>query len=1203
MALSEALPVRLNLKFPEFLANRYVVAAFIYGVVICLADIISERCLESFALNLEISSAALVDGVTVGLLVGLFHIALLSLQRSPYLCNSAWPTLLYDFTAIFVTVFVIETNIEIFSSDYQLIQSEAGRKALNIALLAVFVAPIAVWTIWSADFQREWATAEFEKARKPHVAIAAALLSTVALISLFTVIVGVQRDRAWTGQTHFAEIINLSGRQSALAERISNIAQQAATAQSVDRTRLLLTLNVVTNELSEQATSLLAFVNQKFDRVDQQNAGVFRRLDLTGPLREALLEQAKATHQSLSNGGPISPGLHLASETFVKVTESAVIRLQLLVSAATERASQTNRLLGVLFPLLPSVIILFVVGPIVQIFQNKYVGEQRACSNSAAVWARLQTYQTALDEHFSIVVTDRKGRIIEVNKKFCLLSGYSEAEVLGQTHKLLDSGHHTFEFFAEMGRTLASGKTWDGEICNRSKDGNLYWVEAIIFPVAGEFGGIERFVSIRTDVTAVRRQSEMLNSIVNNFPGGVALVNEDNTIVAHNKLYRELLELPDSLFADAETCLESILRHNAERGEYGPGDPNLLVHDRLKRAAEHEDAVCEWVRPNGRALQVHRAPIAGGGYLATYIDTTERKAAEELLQRTHAQLSVFVKHAPVCVAMVDNDLRYVSHTKRWSTEFNLADDLVGKHHYDVFSDLPDRYKKVLRRCLDGETVSVDDDVFERRDGTQHALKWEVRPWRLSDESIGGVVMMSEDISDRKQVEHRLWRAAHIDPLTGLANRRLFREELSAFMNAAAESDGGFALGIIDIDKFKEINDTLGHDSGDVVLAEIAKRLASAVGKNNFVARLGGDEFVFVIEGAKTIDDVRMPLTALFSAVAEPIDLNGSPRQCSISCGITIFPIDAKKTTDLLKSADLALYCAKSRGRGRYEVFQPDMRRSLDRSIRIRREISAALENDELCLYYQPVVKTCKKAISGVEALLRWRHPQQGILPPGAFLDAFEDPALGAAIGVRVLDAAVQQAGAWNKAGVEFGYVAINVISVDFATGDFAERLDGLLAKWGVTPQQITIEVTEGMFLGGGAETVKRGLEELHELGVKIALDDFGTGYASLTHIKKFPIDCLKIDRSFVQDMEADRHSLSIVKAVLQLARSLDLQVVAEGIETESQRRLLEILGCRFIQGYLIAKPLPASEISDFVSQYTSGQPPLPNTRAEGKIGR
>ncbi len=819
------------------------------------------------------------------------------------------------------------------------------------------------------------------------------------------------------------------------------------------------------------------------------------------------------------------------------------------------------------------------------LLERDYTSERSARATDAIVLGRLRTYQSALDEHFSVVVTDVDGCILQANKKFCQLSGYSEHELVGRNNKCLNSGVHSAEFFAELWGAIESGRTWSGQICNRAKDGFHYWVEAIIFPIYGEGGAVQQFVSIQTDISEVRRQSKFLQLIVDNFPGGVALVNENNEIVAHNDIYRQLWDLPDALFENALPNLETIVRYNAERGEYGPGDIGQVAKERYEIVTERKNKSYEWVRPNGNALLVNRTPVDGGGLLTTYIDTTERRAAEDALQRAHAQLAAFVQHAPVSVAMVDNDLIYVGHTARWSHEFSLPDALVGRHHFDVFHDLPERYKSMLKRCLGGAIESNDNDLFVRENGNEHFLRWEVRPWMLPDESIGGLIMMTEDISDRKKVELSLWRAANIDGLTGLANRRQFRDKLAELILDSSETGASFALGILDIDKFKNINDIYGHDTGDILLAEFSRRLASTIGSTNFVARLGGDEFAFIIADVGSEDSVAAVLAQLFEEVAEPFELAGSMRHCSISGGITFYPSDAKLAGNLLKNADLALYSAKSNGRSRYEYFNPVMRQTLDRSIRVRREITEALETDALCLYFQPVVGTSNTVISGVEALLRWRNTKQGILPPGAFLEAFDDPALAAAMGTRVMELALSQAGEWKKAGTRFGYVAINVTSFDFSTGDFVERLAAGLKKYGLKPNQVMVEVTEGMFLGRGAEMVQIGLEKLSKLGVSIALDDFGTGYASLTHIKKFPINCLKIDRSFVHDMAINNHSLSIIKAVLQLAKSLGLQIVAEGIETQCQRQLLEALGCQLIQGYLIAKPLPAVEATEFISRH------------------
>jgi diguanylate cyclase (GGDEF)-like protein/PAS domain S-box-containing protein len=1189
MALSETFPIRSSMSFPIWLNTRYFTSAGAFFIIISFSDCILKRYVGLFTLDAVGGDHIIADGLITGIVVSTIYSTIWPLLASPRISNRSWVVLFGDFAAIFSAIFVLDATLQTAIYDGQLNPSSDYPNAAVSVLLALFGSPVAVWMMWSAEFQSEVDASNHPDAvHNPHLTIAAALLGTVALFGLLIAVISVERDRGSKEQSHFARITILVSHQEILAEKISNVAQQAAEAKGESRSRLLLSLSSVVTQLNEQSSELWKFVNTNFSRSDSRYDGILRRLEFSVPLREVLVTQAELAHQSLLIGDSVNSALHTASETYVKVLESALIRSDVLGTAAFNKALRTNKLMDIMFPLLLFFILSSIVVPVARIFQSQYSAEKRARLTSTAALAQLRTYQTALEEHFSVVIMDVKGRILEVNNKFCQLAGYSEAELIGQTFEILNSGYHAPEFFAEMRQVLKSGKTWEGEICNQSKNGSRYWIRAIIFPIYSECGSVKRYVSIRTDITDIKRQSGILNVIVSNFPGGVALISNDDHIIAHNALYRDFLELPEDLFEGDRTSLKAIFRYSAQRGDYGPGNPEQLVQERLDRVSDRQEAVFEWIRPNKRILEIHRTPIAGAGYLATYIDTTERKTAEILLQQAHAQLSAFIKHAPVAVAMLDNTLRYVGHTQRWSTDFKLADDLVGQHHYDVFPDLPDRYKAVLNRCLAGATESSDEDTFEREDGTQYLLRWEVRPWRLVDGSIGGIIVLSEDISDRKQIERSLWRSANIDGLTNLANRRLFREKLSTFINVASETDGGFALGIVDVDKFKEVNDTLGHDSGDLLLAAIARRLESALGEGNLVGRLGGDEFAFIVEGAKTEADVISPMAALFNAVAEPIDLNGTPRQCSISCGITMFPADATKIADLLKYADLALYSAKANGRGCYKHFNPDLRRSLDRSIRVCREITQALEDDALCMYFQPVVNTRSKIPSGVEALLRWRHPQQGILPPGAFAEAFQDQPLSCAIGSRVLELTVKQAGAWNKARVNFGYVAINVTSADFASGTFVKNLLASLSKWGVAPRQITIEVTEGMFLGRGAEAVKQGLEEVRELGARIALDDFGTGYASLTHIKTFPIDCLKIDRSFVQDMETNRYSLSIVKAVIQLATSLDLEVVAEGVETESQRTLLGELGCSFTQGYLIAKPLPSTDITNFISQYPCG---------------
>jgi EAL domain-containing protein (putative c-di-GMP-specific phosphodiesterase class I) len=315
---------------------------------------------------------------------------------------------------------------------------------------------------------------------------------------------------------------------------------------------------------------------------------------------------------------------------------------------------------------------------------------------------------------------------------------------------------------------------------------------------------------------------------------------------------------------------------------------------------------------------------------------------------------------------------------------------------------------------------------------------------------------------------------------------------------------------------------------------------------------------------------------------QPMQIADVKRSCSISVGYARFPEDAQNPADLMKYADLALYRAKQLGRDRAISFSEDMRASMDRRVEINASAEIALGRDEFELYYQPVVPAAAGPIS-FEALLRWNHPVYGLLAPGRFEEAFDEQKLAFSIGERVTDLAIAQIAEWENAGLAFERVAINVTSADFALGCFAERLKMKLDRWNVSPKKICIEVTEKVFLGTTATHVSEALEQLHDLGVEIALDDFGTGFASLSHIKAFPIDRLKIDRSFVDDMDRNKDSLSIVQAIIQLSHSMGLAVTAEGVETQAQLILLKSMGCGSIQGYLMSKPLNAEAATGILS--------------------
>lgn len=798
---------------------------------------------------------------------------------------------------------------------------------------------------------------------------------------------------------------------------------------------------------------------------------------------------------------------------------------------------------------------------------------------------RLDGYRQALEEHFCITVTDAGGRILEANHRFCELTGYHEDELVGQHYELLTSGRHARDFIEDMWGTVCSGRTWRGEFCDRTKSGNDIWFESIVIPRFGTDGTIDQFVTISTDITSIRDQADTLQVMIDNFPGGIALINRDRRLAANNKLYRTLLDMPQSLFDEPRPPLEKLVRFRAERGDYGPGPIDEVVADRLKTLLSPLPNIDERQELTGKVLEIRCMPVPGGGHVNTYVDVTDRRKAELELRRAHATLEAFIKHAPAAVAMFDRQMRYIAHSDRWLHDYSLPDEsLVGRSHYDVFPEIPQHWKEKHRRILNGEIESSPEEEFNRADGSKNIIRWEVRPWHLPDKSIGGMMMLTEEISERKKLEQQLWRLAKLDSLTGLPNRLQFNESLAKWLESAAEHGEDFALGLIDVDRFKETNDILGHAAGDALLKEVACRLESALAPFGTVARLGGDEFAVLIAAKARMPWMDKAIDAIFATMDSPIVLDGVRHKCTISLGLTKFPTDATTSGDLLKNADLALYCAKELGRDRFELYAPHMRTAVEKTYQLHQDIQAAIDANQLTLFYQPIISLHHSRPVSLEALLRWNHPQRGRLSPDDFDEVFEDPKTASAIGKWVLNRMIAQIAIWEKSGIEFGRVAMNVTSADFALGGFAELVQETLARYRVAPERICIEVTERVFLGRGAIGVAEALEKLHNAGIEIALDDFGTGFGSLSHIKRFPIDRLKVDRSFVRDMETSADNMAIVRTIVHLGESLGLDVTIEGVETESQLALLRAMGCDSMQGYLFSKPLESGRVAPFLSR-------------------
>jgi diguanylate cyclase (GGDEF)-like protein len=448
-----------------------------------------------------------------------------------------------------------------------------------------------------------------------------------------------------------------------------------------------------------------------------------------------------------------------------------------------------------------------------------------------------------------------------------------------------------------------------------------------------------------------------------------------------------------------------------------------------------------------------------------------------------------------------------------------------------------------------------------------------------------------DISAQRIAEERIWQLANQDELTGLPNRKVFHGRLKGLQESSEGEDRSTAVLLIDIDHFKDVNDTLGHPAGDALLRAVSDRLKASVEGKGTTFRLGGDEFGILLPGFDRHAALEMAAAAL-SALAEPIVVAEQVVTTRATIGIVIFPEHGRDPESLLQNADLALYEGKNRGRNQAVCFDPVLREALERRMSLLGEVRAGTSMQRFRPYYQPIVSLRDGSVKGVEALMRWEHPDRGLLTPNAFMPAFDDADLAPKLAERLIECVVADYRALEGNGAAPRYIAINISSAMSRLPDLAHRVLNQLADGGIPPSRLCVELTETLLFGDHAEQIGSTIRDLHAAGVRIALDDFGTGYASLTHLQKFPVDAIKIDQSFVRSIATDPGSQAITSAVLELGRRLGKDVIAEGVETEDHADILRAAGCRQAQGYLFAKPMPIEALLDYVAAAQDASPRL-----------
>ena len=580
-------------------------------------------------------------------------------------------------------------------------------------------------------------------------------------------------------------------------------------------------------------------------------------------------------------------------------------------------------------------------------------------------------------------------------------------------------------------------------------------------------------------------------------------------------------------------------------------------------------------------------------FAAIIRDITERKRSEEALRQLSRQNEMVLNSAGEGIFGLDlqGKTTFINPAAARMTGWDI-DELSGQRLHDfLHHSKPDGTPYPSEECpiyavfKTGATLSRDNEVFWRKDGTHFPVEYVSTPIVEGDKILGAVVTF-KDITERKALEKKLQYQAFHDPLTDLPNRALFMDRLGHALARAGQQASEVAVLFTDLDNFKVINDSLGHKAGDQLLVAVAERLKACLRPVDTVARLGGDEFTLLLEGVTGVSDAARVAERIAQELRTPFALEAQEVFATTSTGIAVSSSAQGQPTDLLRHADLAMYRAKSKGKACYEVFEPSMSINALERLELETELRRALGREEFRVYYQPEILLESGDIVGMEALVRWEHPEHGLLLPQEFLPIAEESNLIMPIGQWVLREACKQLRTWQE---QYPNIAPLVMSVNLSTREFFQPslIAEILRETGVDPRTLQLEITEGAVAYDNAQNANNTLWNLKTLGVQLAIDDFGMGYSSLSYLKRFPVDLLKIDRSFVRELGKDLKDTKIVAAIIHLARALDLKVIAEGVETAEQVEQLRKMECDMVQGSYFSKPLPSGAVSDLLQQQRS----------------
>ncbi|MBC7962623.1 MAG: EAL domain-containing protein [Steroidobacteraceae bacterium] len=570
-----------------------------------------------------------------------------------------------------------------------------------------------------------------------------------------------------------------------------------------------------------------------------------------------------------------------------------------------------------------------------------------------------------------------------------------------------------------------------------------------------------------------------------------------------------------------------------------------------------------------------------GYILSSIVDGTAGKQMEE----ERARLALIVESSSDAIYSISLDDVITSWNRGAENIFGYsASEIIGSQIFTVIpSDRCGERHRILQTILSGEHVQHFETSRVRKDGTQIHVSITTSPLLNTDGKIIGNSVIARDVTERRKLEELIKHQAHHDTLTNLPNRQLFMDFLSQGLSQARRDGKKLALMFLDLNGFKQINDTLGHSCGDRLLQEVAHRLSDCIRETDTVARLGGDEFTVLMPDLGHTDDVGVVLKKILGVFESPFMLDDIAVDNTTSIGVCMYPEDGESSEELMKKADIAMYDAKGSGRNSYKFYNSEINARTIKRQKMEGFLRQALNRDELELLFQPMVCCDTSAIIGAEALLRWRHPEQGLLAPDQFLEIAEDSGAIVPIGEWVIRNACEQIRAWNKMGYPLN-VSVNLSNRQFHQSDLVEKTALILAETGLNPHQLEFDITEESIMAD-IDYSLLSLQALADMGVTLAIDNFGTGSSSLNWIKKMQTQKVKIDKSFVQNMLSEPDDLAIVNAVIAMSHNLKMTVVANGVETKDQLSVIRQSGCDQLQGYVISKPLIPAEFERLVANF------------------